>query len=143
VAQALGIARMVFTTGGKSEAAMQALLPALPEEAFVQMGDYVRFALRIASNLRFREITVGAFFGKAVKIAQGKGHTHASRGLPNLAALGGLTLETTGKAELARMLASLRSHAGDGPELAAAILDFSGSPLWQGRSPRAAGTWRT
>ena len=173
VAQALGIARMVFTTGGKSEAAMQALLPALPEEAFVQMGDYVRFALRIASNMRFREITVGAFFGKAVKIAQGKGHTHASRGLPNLAALGGLTLETTGKAELAqavarantarqaleiltaarapevvaavgvRMLASLRSHAGDGPELAAAILDFSGSPLWQGRSPRAAGTWRT
>jgi len=163
VAQALGIPGIVFTTGGKSEAAMQALLPALPVEAFVQMGDYVRFALRAAGHLQFRSISVGAFFGKAVKIAQGKGHTHASKGLPDLPALGRLTLETAGKAELARevarantarqaleillaaqapavvaavgarMLAALRDYAGDGPELAAVILDFAGNPLWQSR----------
>ena len=48
------------------------------------MGDYVRFALKVAANMGFLEITVGAFFGKAVKIAQGFGHTHASRGLADL-----------------------------------------------------------
>ena len=81
---------------------MQALLPELPEEAFVQMGDYVRFALKTAGNLRFSEITVGAFFGKALKIAQGWGHTHASRGLADLKQLGRLTGEKTGDARLAQ-----------------------------------------
>lgn len=163
VAQALGLKQLVFSTGGKSEAAMQTQLPALPEAAFVQMGDYVRFALKAAANLKFAEITVGAFFGKAVKIAQGKGHTHASRGLADLAQLGRWTLAQTGDARLARevsrantarqaleilltaqapqvvaavgsrMLAALRSHAGPGPALTAVILDFAGAPLWRGQ----------
>jgi cobalt-precorrin-5B (C1)-methyltransferase len=162
VAKAMEIPEVVFTTGGKSEAAMQALLPRLPIESFVQMGDYVRFALRTASNLKFQKITVGAFFGKALKIAEGKGHTHASKGLPNLAELGRWVRESGGSAALARevarantarqaleiltsaqalkivsqigqfMLASLRSYASEGVDLSAVILDFGGSPLWQG-----------
>jgi len=161
VALALGIHKIVCSTGGKSEKYLQALLPELPEEAFVQMGDYVRFALKTAANLRFPEITVGAFFGKALKIAQGWGHTHASRGLADLKNLGRLTQETTGDAKLARevsiantarqaleillaakaepvvaavgegMLAALRDYAGPGPGLAAVILDFDGAPLWR------------
>ncbi len=162
VALALKIRKIVFSTGGKSEKHLQALLPGLPEEAFVQMGDYVRFALKTAANLKFPEITVGAFFGKALKIAQGWGHTHASRGLADLKKLGRLTAETTGDARLAqevsrantarqaleillaagaqpvvaavgeRMLAALGDYAGPGPELAAVILDFAGAPLWRG-----------
>jgi len=164
VAQALGLRKIVFTTGGKSEAHMRAQLPELPEEAFVQMGDYVRFALKVAGNLGFSQITAGAFFGKALKIAQGKGHTHASRGLPDLAALGHLTQEKTGDTPLARavtqahtarealkiltkaqagqvvaevgarMLAALRLFAGPGPTVSAVILDFVGAPLWRGES---------
>ncbi|MCX5890849.1 MAG: cobalt-precorrin-5B (C(1))-methyltransferase [Deltaproteobacteria bacterium] len=166
VAQALGLNKIVFTTGGKSESYMQVQLPELPAEALVQMGDYVRFALKTAGNLGFVEITVGAFFGKALKIAQGWGHTHASRGLADLKQLGRLVLEKTGDARLAqevsqantgrqaleillaaravpvvaavgsRLLAALRSFAGSGPTLAAVILDFNGLPLWQGESPR-------
>ncbi len=164
VAQALGIRKIVFSTGGKSESHMQALLPELPEEAFVQMGDYVRFALKTAANLQFSEIAVGAFFGKALKIAQGFGHTHASRGLADLKQLGRLTGEITGDARLAGevarantarqaleillaaqarqvvaevgalMLAAMRDYAGPGPGLAAVILDFAGLPLWRGES---------
>jgi cobalt-precorrin-5B (C1)-methyltransferase len=164
VAQALGIRKIVFSTGGKSESHMQTLLPEMPEEAFVQMGDYVRFALKTAANLKFSEIAVGAFFGKALKIAQGFGHTHASRGLANLKELGRLTGEKTGDARLARevarantarqtleillaaqarpvvaevgkrMLAALRDYAGPGPGLATVILDFAGEPLWRGES---------
>ncbi len=164
VAQALGLRKVVFSTGGKSESHLQALLPDLPEEAFVQMGDYVRFALKAASNMKFAEITVGAFFGKALKISQGRGHTHASRGLADLKKLGELTEAQTGNSRLAGevvrantgrqaldlllaaqaqpvvaavgegMLAALREYAGPGPDLAAVILDFAGAPLWRGES---------
>lgn len=165
VAQAAGLKKIVLSTGGKSEQYLQTLLPELPEEAFVQMGDYVRFALKAGANLKFPEMTVGAFFGKAMKIAQGFGHTHASRGLANLRQLGRLTAEKTGNARLAQevarvntarqalelllaadarsviaavgegMLAALRDYAGSVPDLAAVILDFAGAPLWQGASP--------
>jgi cobalt-precorrin-5B (C1)-methyltransferase len=164
VARAAGLGQVVFSTGGKSEELLRGRLPKLPPEAFVQMGDYVRFALKVAGHLGFKEITVGAFFAKSLKIAQGKGHTHASRGLPDLAELGGLTLEQTGDQELARsvarantarqaleiltragalpvvagvgrrMLAALRGYAGPGPKVGAVILDFSGAVLWQGQS---------
>jgi cobalt-precorrin-5B (C1)-methyltransferase len=170
VARALGLRHIVFSTGSQSEAQMQARLQELPEASFVQMGDYVHYALKAAGSFRFREITVAAFFGKALKIAQGFGHTHASRGLANLAELSRLTLELTGDAPLARqvarantarqalellmasrassvmaqvggrMLAALRAYAGPGPELAAVILDFSGFPLWQDKNPGSIGS---
>ncbi len=105
VAKAQGLQSIVFSTGGKSESHLMARWPELPPEAFVQMGDYVRFAVKTAANLHFQKIIVGAFFGKALKIAQGWGHTHASRGLANLALLGRWTLEQTGDAALAREVA--------------------------------------
>jgi cobalt-precorrin-5B (C1)-methyltransferase len=164
VARAAGLRQVAFSTGGKSEGYLQALLPEWPEEAFVQMGDYVRFALKAATHLGFAEITAGAFFGKALKIAQGFGHTHASKGLANLKELGRWTLDLTGDAALAqemagantarqalqiilgagagkvlarvgeRLLAALRDYAGPGPKLTAILLDFDGSPLWRGAS---------
>jgi len=164
VARASGVKYIGFSTGGKSEEHLKALLPALPEEAFIQMGDYVRFALKVAGHMGFSEIFTGAFFGKAVKMAQGFGHTHASRGLADLKELGRWTLNVTGDAALAQavagsntarqaleiltearagrvvahvgaaMLAALRQYAGPGPELVAVILDFSGQPLWWGKN---------
>ena len=90
VAQAAGLTHIGFSTGGKSEEHLKALMPELPEEALVQMGDYVRFALKVAGHMGFSEITAAAFFGKALKIAQGFGHTHASRGLADLKEVGPL-----------------------------------------------------
>jgi cobalt-precorrin-5B (C1)-methyltransferase len=165
VAQASGVQHIGFSTGGKSEGYLQALVPELPDTALVQMGDYVRFALKVAARMGFGEITAAAFFGKALKIAQGFGHTHASRGLADLKELGRLTLELTKDATLARavagantarqtlelltaagaeqvvaqvgagMLTALRDYAGPGPQLNAVVLDFDGSPRWRGRSP--------
>jgi cobalt-precorrin-5B (C1)-methyltransferase len=164
VAKATGLKHIGYSTGGKSEGYLKALLPGLPEEAFVQMGDYVSFALKVAAHLGFAEITAAAFFGKALKIAQGFGHTHASRGLADLQELGRWTLDLTGDAVLAgevarantarqaleiliqartaevigqvgaRMLAALRDYAGPGPVISAMILDFDGSLLWRGES---------
>jgi cobalt-precorrin-5B (C1)-methyltransferase len=80
VAKAVGVSHVVLSTGGKSERFAQELYPALPEEAFVQMGDYVRFSMEKACRMGFRDITVSGFFGKAVKMAQRFSHTHASKG---------------------------------------------------------------
>jgi len=165
VARAAGLKHLGFSTGGKSEEHLKALLPELPEEAFVQMGDYVRFALKVAGHMGFSEITAAAFFGKALKIAQGFGHTHASRGLADLNELGRLTFYLTGNTALAQavagantarqtleiltkaragqvvayvgagMLVALREYAGSGPEVNAVVLDFDGSLLWRGESP--------
>jgi cobalt-precorrin-5B (C1)-methyltransferase len=165
VAQAAGLIHIGFSTGGKSEEHLKALLPGLPEEAFIQMGDYVRFALKVAAHMGFPEITAAAFFGKALKIAQGFGHTHASRGLADLRDLGRWTLDLTGDAGLAqavagantarqalelltgardarvvdrvglRMLAALRDYAGQRPRLGAVVLAFDGLPLWRGENP--------
>ncbi|MEJ2672457.1 MAG: cobalt-precorrin-5B (C(1))-methyltransferase [Deltaproteobacteria bacterium] len=164
VARAAGVAHIVFSTGGKSEGYLKALRPELPDEAWVQMGDYLRFALKVAGGMGFPAITAGAFFGKALKMAQGFGHTHASRGLADLQQLGRWTLGLTGDARLAqavarantarqalellsnarsgqvvarvgqRMLAALRDYAGAGPRLNAVVLDFDGAILWQGES---------
>ncbi|PIU53612.1 MAG: hypothetical protein COS90_05220 [Deltaproteobacteria bacterium CG07_land_8_20_14_0_80_60_11] len=165
VAQAAGLTHIGFSTGGKSEGYLKALLPKLPEEAFIQMGDYVRFALKVAAHMKFSEITAAAFFGKALKIAQGFGHTHASRGLADLQELGRLTFDLTGNTALAQavagantarqalqiltearagqvvahvgagMLAALREYAGPGPGLNTVMLDFDGSILSRGESP--------
>jgi len=164
VARAAGLKHIAFSTGGKSEGYLKGLLPDLPEEAFVQMGDYVRFALKVAAGMGFPEITTGAFFGKALKIAQGFGHTHASRGLADLKELGRWTLNLTGDALLAqavarantarqaleilnqagagqvvaqvgeRMLAALRDYTGPSPQLTVVVLDFDGATLWRGES---------
>jgi cobalt-precorrin-5B (C1)-methyltransferase len=164
VARAAGLQHVAFSTGGQSEECLKGFLPELPEEAFVQMGDYVRFALKVAAGMGFPEITAAAFFGKALKIAQGFGHTHASRGLADLKELGRLTLHLTGDTALAqsvarantarqalgilsgaeagqvvarvgeRMLQALRENAGPAPKLTAVVLDFDGAILWQGRS---------
>jgi cobalt-precorrin-5B (C1)-methyltransferase len=167
VARASGLQHIAFSTGGKSEGFLKGFLPDLPDAALVQMGDYVRFALKVAAGMRFPEITVAAFFGKALKIAQGFGHTHASRGLADLKELGRWTLDLTGDALLAeavarantarqalenlsegrasqvvaqvgeRMLAALRDYAGPSPRLTALMLDFGGSILFRGESPEA------
>jgi cobalt-precorrin-5B (C1)-methyltransferase len=168
VARAAGLRHIGFSTGGKSEGHLKTLLPALPEAALVQMGDYVSFALKVAGHMGFAQITAAAFFGKALKIAQGFRHTHASKGLADLRKLARLTETLTGDAALVRevagantarqaleiltqaragqvvtavgeaMLAALRDYAGPGPELGAVVFDFEGSPLWQGESPGAA-----
>ncbi len=165
VARALGLTTVVFSTGGKSEDLIREYHPDLPLEAFVQMGDYVEYALRQAGRLGFSQVLVAAFLGKALKIAQGFRHTHASQGLINFTRLGRWVLEKSGNATLAQevarantarhaldllieagdlrvleavgphLLARLRSYAGPSPTLSAVILDFDGRVLWQGQEP--------
>ncbi len=80
VARALGLREVVLTTGGRTEAFCQRLLPDLAQEAFVQIGDFVGFSLRSARRNGFKKITLGMMVGKMAKIAQGLTNTHAKYG---------------------------------------------------------------
>ncbi len=77
VARAAGVERVVLTTGGRSEGFARRLLPALPEEAFVQMGEFLGFALREAARRGFPAVTVCGMVGKLSKAAAGHFHLHA------------------------------------------------------------------
>jgi cobalt-precorrin-5B (C1)-methyltransferase len=79
VARASGNDNVVLTTGRRSERYAQQLWTHLPEEAYVQIGDFFKRSLEIATGYDFRQITLAVFFGKALKMAQGVPHTHAAK----------------------------------------------------------------
>ena len=79
VAQASGTSRVVINSGGKSERFVKALYPDLPQQAFVEYGNYIGETLKIAHELDIREVTLGVMLGKAVKLAAGHLDTHSRK----------------------------------------------------------------
>jgi cobalt-precorrin-5B (C1)-methyltransferase len=155
VARAAGLNLAVLTTGRRSERHAQGLWPRLPEEAFVQMGDYFRASLEMAASQGFEEIRLAVFFGKAVKMAQEIPHTHASKARLTLDRLSQWTREVTGDGVMAdevlrantarhafdlltaahgrviarvgdRMTAAGRKFAGSRPSVRGVIFDYEG-----------------
>ena len=79
VAKASGSERVVINSGGKSERFVKALYPDLPQQAFVEYGNYIGETLKIASELDFKNVTLGVMLGKAVKLAAGHLDTHSRK----------------------------------------------------------------
>ena len=77
VAQASGAERVVINSGGKSERFVKALYPDLPQQAFVEYGNYIGETLAIAHELDIKNVTMGVMLGKAVKLAAGNLDTHS------------------------------------------------------------------
>ena len=79
VAKASGSERVVINSGGKSERFVKALYPDLPQQAFVEYGNYIGETLKIANELGFKYVTLGVMLGKAVKLAAGHLDTHSRK----------------------------------------------------------------
>ena len=79
VAQASGSERVVINSGGKSERFVKALYPTLPQQAFVEYGNYIGETLKISNELGFKNVTLGVMLGKAVKLAAGHLDTHSRK----------------------------------------------------------------
>lgn len=79
VASTLGSNIVVLTTGGRTEKFVMEELPHLPAAAFVQMGDFLRYAMSAAVRHGIAEVVIGGMIGKLTKIAQGEEITHAGR----------------------------------------------------------------
>lgn len=90
VAAAEGLTEVVITTGGKSEEYAQRIWSALPETAFVQMGDWVGFTLGYCRKKRLAKVDIAGMIGKLSKIAEGEFYTHARQSKVNLDGLAGL-----------------------------------------------------
>lgn len=79
VAANQGVDTVVLTTGGRTEKFVMRELSDLPEGCFVQMGDFLKYALNTAARTGIRHVVIGAMVGKLTKIAQGETITHAGR----------------------------------------------------------------
>ena len=79
VAKASGSERVVINSGGKSERFVKALYPTLPQQAFVEYGNYIGETLKIANELGIKNVTLGVMLGKAVKLAAGHLDTHSRK----------------------------------------------------------------
>ena len=70
---------VVLTTGGRTATFAMKERPDLPQACFVQMGDFLRYALDTAVTEGLRHVVIGGMVGKLTKIAQGETITHAGR----------------------------------------------------------------
>ncbi|MBA4603693.1 cobalt-precorrin-5B (C(1))-methyltransferase [Thermoactinomyces mirandus] len=104
VAGANGNRHLVFTTGGRSEKAAQKIYPELPEEAFVQAGNFIGFALKHAKQAGVLKVTLAGMMGKLSKVARGEMNAHS----------GNSTVDCN-------FLAQVAEKAGASPTLAAGI----------------------
>jgi cobalt-precorrin-5B (C1)-methyltransferase len=79
IAKASGSERVVINSGGKSERFVKFLYPNLPQQAFVEYGNYIGETLKMANELGFKYVTLGVMLGKAVKLADGHLDTHSRK----------------------------------------------------------------
>jgi cobalt-precorrin-5B (C1)-methyltransferase len=84
VAVASGTDRVVLNSGAKSERFLRECYPELPQQAFVQYGNYIGESLRMADELGVANVTLGVMLGKAVKLAAGQLDTHSRRATMDL-----------------------------------------------------------
>ena len=103
VAQASGTSRVVINSGGKSERFVKALYPDLPQQAFVEYGNYIGETLKMAHELDIREITLGVMLGKAVKLAAGHLDTHSRKATMDKAFISEMLHEAGCQADLEKI----------------------------------------
>jgi cobalt-precorrin-5B (C1)-methyltransferase len=83
IVQAISVARasncehVVISTGGRSEKYGIQQYPELPEEAFIEMGDFVGFTLKQCKKQGVKTVSLVGMMGKFSKVAQGVMMVHS------------------------------------------------------------------
>ena len=163
VARATGLERVIMTTGRRSERYAQTYWEFIPEEGFVQIGDFFKVSLETASHNGFKYITLAVFFGKAVKMAQGFENTHAAKSLLTMDTLSQWSFDITKDRTLAekissantarhafefiyqkhpliianvgkRIVKSAKYFAGPHPDIQSVIFDYSGNVIFDSKN---------
>jgi cobalt-precorrin-5B (C1)-methyltransferase len=109
VAKASGADRVVINSGGKSERFVKALYPTLPQQAFVEYGNYIGETLKIAHELDIENITLGVMLGKAVKLAEGHLDTHSRKATMNKDFIAQMLCEAQIQSSDSQVLVNLQS----------------------------------
>lgn len=77
VARANQCEHVVITTGGRSEKYAMKIFPNLPEEAFIEMGDFVGFTLKQCKKQGVQKVSMVGMMGKFSKVANGDMMVHS------------------------------------------------------------------
>ncbi|MMZ47595.1 cobalt-precorrin-6A synthase [compost metagenome] len=83
IAQAISVAaesgcdHLIATTGGRSEKFAMKLYEGYPEEAFIEMGDFVGFTLKMCKKYGIKRVGLVGMMGKFSKVAQGVMMVHS------------------------------------------------------------------
>jgi cobalt-precorrin-5B (C1)-methyltransferase len=127
VARAAGIGHLAAATGSVSEAAVRQLY-GLPEQALIDMGDFVGGTLKYLKTHPVAMLTLAGGFAKFAKLAAGHLDLHSSRSRVETAALARLLADlgapaaAVAQAEAAAGAGEVLSLARDlGPDFAAAL----------------------
>ncbi|MFO8085777.1 MAG: cobalt-precorrin-5B (C(1))-methyltransferase CbiD [Desulfobacterales bacterium] len=106
VARALGVEKVVLSTGRRSERCAQKIFSDIAPEGFVQIGDFFSQSIRMAREFGFKKVFLAVFFGKAIKMAQGAECTHAAKTQLSLQSLAAWAIETGCDESFAQKLAN-------------------------------------
>jgi cobalt-precorrin-5B (C1)-methyltransferase len=110
VARAVGLTHLAGATGTTSEAAVRQL-HALPEEALIDMGDFVGGMLKYLRTHPVERVTVAGGVGKMTKLAQGFLDLHSKRGAIDLAGLAELAVTAGASAAVAERIVRANTAA--------------------------------
>jgi cobalt-precorrin-5B (C1)-methyltransferase len=99
VMAAQDVSTLVLATGGRTERGAMALLPDLPEVAFVEVGDFTGAALRRAVEYGLAEVVFVGMIGKLTKLAAGILMTHYTRSKVDTGLLAEITAAHGGRPE--------------------------------------------
>jgi cobalt-precorrin-5B (C1)-methyltransferase len=106
VAVACGSGHAVLSTGGRSEKYGMTLYPELPEEAFIEMGDFVGHAVQGCKEEGIRKLTLVGMMGKLSKLAQGAMEVHSKSSSVDFGFLSMLAGDSGASSGLVRMIQS-------------------------------------
>ena len=95
---------VVLTTGWKSESYAMQMIAGLPEEAFIQMGDFVGTAVKHCARRGLQRAIIVGMIGKLSKMADGKMQTHAAGSEVNMSLLAQLASEIGAPAEVCEQI---------------------------------------
>jgi cobalt-precorrin-5B (C1)-methyltransferase len=108
VARAMGLDHVAGATGATSEAAI-ARLCRLPDQALIDMGDFVGGMLKYIRRHPIPRVTVAGGMAKMTKLGQGLLDLHSRRGELDLGWLSRATTDCGGGTELAEAIARSNS----------------------------------
>jgi cobalt-precorrin-5B (C1)-methyltransferase len=108
VAKACGARRLAAATGSVSENAVRRLYN-LPDEAVIEMWDFVGALLKYLRAHSVEKLTLAGGFAKMTKLAQGALDLHSARSSLDFTALASLATSSGGDLSLARSIADANS----------------------------------
>jgi cobalt-precorrin-5B (C1)-methyltransferase len=115
VAVKCGCDHLVISTGGRTEKFGMDLYPELPEEAFIEMGDFVGFSLKMAKRQGVSKVTLVGMMGKFSKVAQGVMNVHSKSAPVDFGFLAQVAADAGAPEELIEQIvaANTASQVGD------------------------------